>query len=184
MSPTIKRTTIEVTLLQGDDSIAAEELLAKVERAIELDERPARSLRLVDDAPASLTDAAMREYNEFMDGAAERGATLTVTALRGREYRAILANHPPREGNLRDQQAGLNWDTIGDDLAPPSVTDQFATMAERDEFLEDLNHANQRRLVAACVHANQGGGVDPKARLSLPPAQTSGETSEQPERLA
>lgn len=199
--PTIKRPTVEVTLLQGDDSIKAEELLAKVRFAADAlaaetveAERRARTRALsnlrmgeaVEPEPEpdqSDLDDAMADYNEFMDGAVERGETITVTALRGKDYRAILADHLPREGNARDQQDGLNWDTIGDDLMPPSVADQFMSPAERDEFIEDLTIANQRRLTAACVHANQGGGVDPKARLSLQHDRTSDETSESPARL-
>lgn len=181
--PSIKRTTIEVVLLQGDDATKAEEILAEVQRVADAeDRRLAASLRIGDAPDMSAVDEAMRGYNEFMDAAIERGAKLNVTALKGREYRAILADHLPREGNERDQRAGLNWDTIGDDLVPPSVIDEFKNAAERDEFLEDLNHANWTRLVAAAVHANQGG-VDPKARLSLPSDQTSGETSEPPARL-
>jgi hypothetical protein len=173
LSATLKPRTIEVVLLQGDDATRAEELLADVERAVAL----GPSVR-INEEPAHV--AASRAYDTFIDEAAQRAVVLTVAALPRRRFRELMAAHPD---NKVDADAGFNVDEFGDDLVPECMVTEFPSIADRDNLLDSLSDGQWSKLFSAAVHANRGGQIDPKARLSSEPEATSGGNSGSPARL-
>lgn len=184
----LTRASQEVVLYQGDDLARIQEFVQRLRRA-----GASLSTRMDDDEDAVETIRA--EYDAFIPGAVERGATVRVEALPGRKYRALVAEHPPRQpvrdedGKVtqawpEDYERGFNVETMADPLVVACTpADQFGSIGDRDAFLDDLSDGNFSRLYSAAVHVNEESGPDPKARLSSQPAQTSGETSESPERM-
>lgn len=186
MSLTLKPNSTVVTLLQGDDLDRVAELLAAVTQAASLTS-PSRI------GDADPTQDAIRAYDAFMDEASERAVKVELVALPRKRYREMVAAHPARmvpgpDGaevvHEDDADAGFNTDTLGDDLVPLSFAPgQFGTDFERDEFVDALSDGQFSVLYSAALGLNRGFGPNPKARLSTHLAQTSGETSEPPERL-
>lgn len=196
MSITKKPRTTTVLLFQGDDLDPIEERRQAFQRALATKARGGENLRFGDDDDP-VTEAA-REYDDFMDGAVERAAKVRLQALPRSTFRAMVAEHPPREDVTKEDQDGetvvvesfaedhrygFNVETLADALVPPSVIveDQFADEAERDGFLDDLSDAEFSKVYSAAILLNQGGGPDPKVRLSSLLDRMSDETSDSPD---
>lgn len=172
----LKPRTTTVVLFQGDDLDPLNERLSAVVQA-------APSARRIGDSDA-LADA-QRAYDEFADEALDRAARITLQAMGHRKWRDLLLANPPREGDEDDEAAGFNVEEFGYTVVPASIAPgQFDSDRERDDFLDSLSDGDFSKLYSAAMGLNQNMGPDPKARLSSPPAQTSGETSESPARLA
>jgi hypothetical protein len=173
--PELKPRTTTVILFQGDDLDPLAERLEAVPRAAS----GIATARMGDVTP----DDAARAYNDFMEGAEERAAKITLKALGRKAWRDLVVAHPPAEGDDYHQRRGFNVDTLGDDLVPASIVEgQFPSIADRDAFLDALCDADFSKLYSAAVALNESVGPDPKARLPLQPVPTSDETSESPAR--
>lgn len=177
--PTITPRTTTVTLFQGNDFDAERRLRRAVETAAVKADNPKR----IGDSPDVM--AAAEAYDAFVAEAAARGITVTLQALRRKDWRPLVAKHVPREDNDTDAAWGFNYETMCDDLVPASVVlgVQFMSTTDRDDFLDSLSDADFSSLYSEAVRLNQGAGPDPKVRVSSQLARTGDETSEEPTRL-
>ncbi len=177
------RITRPVTLLKSADRLRAQELLAEVDR-FEMVKIQSAPLRQGDEIGVSELREAEQAYDEFMDGAEERGRTIWVGNLDRKPYREMVARHAPREKNDDDAVYGFNYETMGDELVAPCIVEgEFESESDRDQFLDKLSQGDFAKFYAAAIVVNQGGGPDPKARISSRRGLTGDETSESPERM-
>lgn len=103
--------------------------------------------------------AAEKAVADAETAAAAATVTVTFTALKAKDYDALLKEHPPREGNETDASNDRNMDTFPDALMYASATkveDADGNIVEMDipELLDTLS--NGERIVA-CQAA---GGVN------------------------
>ena len=121
--------TTTVHLLTGDYADRLETLWAAANKALE------------DKAPRTLLDgdpyeALSEEYTALRANALEAATSVTLTAVGRSAWRALKAKHKPRFGDdvdaetaKQDRLAGVNVDTVEDDLVYASVTDPEFTSA-------------------------------------------------------
>lgn len=177
----LKPRTKTVSLFQGDDLVRHEELLAEMQRTAQ--GISGTSARLGDD-PKVAARLAAEAFNAFKDEAEERAAKVEIRAVGRKTWRDLVAKHPARPDEDDDEARGFNVDTFADDLIPACIVEgQFASIADRDAFLDDLPDGLWNLLYRECVDLNLSTGPDPKARISLPADPTGDETSESPGRL-
>jgi hypothetical protein len=164
-----KRAIKRVVILQGDDQAKLEELRLAVASA---QRRANLALpRLGDSEPADVA-SLVAEHDAFLEEASERAALVELQALGRRQWRSLVAAHPPRDGNEQDQSLGVNEESFGDALVPASiVAPVFDTPADRDAFLDSLSDAQFDQLYATAYSLNKMVGADPKG-LSLGSAAT------------
>lgn len=181
--------TTTVVLFQGDDLDPLVEKAQAVEKA-------ARDLtpRRLGDGPTedanSPVSVAAESFNEFMDAANERAVKVTLTALRRKAFRALLNEHPPRtvqgdevpETHPDDIDAGFNTETFGDALVPACMSEEFGTLEQRVEFVDNISDGDFAKLYNAALSLNKALGPDPKARISWPIEPISGGISTSPAR--
>lgn len=197
MSTALTPRTTVVPLFQGDDYDAIADRLQAVERIA----RAAAPRRMAEESSVS---EASREYDEYVEAALGRALMVRLVALGRKDYRALRNEHPPRmipdpEGQDRlvphdeDTAWGFNYLTFGDALLPksiaeitcntPGIAPDASTPASIETFLDGLSDGDFSRLYSAAITLNEGGGPDPKARLSTLLGPTSAETSESPARF-
>lgn len=180
MSTTIKPRTASVVIYQGDDL----ERLAELRRDVSVAERSeeGRSRRLGDGSDAA---AARDAFDAFVDEAAERAVEVEVTALKRRQFRSLMAEHPPRKvsGNdgeeIHPDDAGydVNVDTFSEAFLPLSITaPTFDTPADRDDFLDGLSEGDYERIFTTAYFLNRAPGGDPKATRYSPASLSSDAT--------
>ena len=90
-----------------------------------------------------------------MTEAEESAAHVTVTALRRSAWKALVAEHPPREGHKGDAAIGVNEETFRDALVAASVD------LDADD-LDMLSDADHERLYFSAFALNRVA-PDPKA---------------------
>lgn len=179
MSDLIPQRTDEVVLYLDNDQHEIDRLRQAVETAATSSATP---LRLGDDDEV-LTAATA--YDEFVAAAAERGVKVTFKSI-GRRWRAIVADHPPREKNADDEEWGWNVLTFGDAVVPlciVSIGGQTLDVAGVEAAVDSMSDGDFSRVYWAVVRLNTGRGPDPKASISERLRKTSPETSESPARL-
>lgn len=159
----LKRPTVEVPIYQGDDLATLKELRRRAEVAVR---REAMALARLGDKGSTDLAEIQAEHDTFAAEAAERAVMVTLTALGRRQWRSLVAAHPPRDGNEGDKALGANEDTFGDALVAASiVAPTFDTPADREAFLDALTDAQFDRLFFEAYQLNRSEGVDPKASL-------------------
>lgn len=121
------------------------------------------------------------EYNalkaEAHDDAAEKRRIITLRALGRKQWRPLKEAHPPRAGEGVDEDtakgdrlAGVNTDTVEDDLVFASViSPEFANRGEFDEWADDLSEGEWNTLVRDAWRLVNVAQFDPK---SLPASRT------------
>lgn len=179
MSLKVEREQRDVALYKPEDRRRLDELREDIQKAAATD----TPKRLNDtDSP---TRAAVAAHEEFKKKALRRATHVKITALRGRDWRELLAVHPPRKDVLDDQgevvesfaqdaQVGFNVETIARPLVVASIDlDQFDTNVERDEFVDDLSDPDFSRIYSEAVRVNTEAGEDPKWSASSWLEQTS-----------
>lgn len=177
MSTTIKPRTASVVIYQGDDL----ERLAELRRDVDVAERAeeGRGRRIGDDSGAQ---EARDAFDAFVDEAAERAVEVEVTALKRRQFRSLMAEHPPRKVAGEDGQethpddAGfdVNVETFAEAFLPLSITaPTFDTPADRDDFLDGLSDGDYERIFATAYWLNRTPGGDPKAARYSPASLSS-----------
>lgn len=178
MSDLIPQRTDEVVLYLDEDQHEIDRLRAAIERAATSSSMP---LRLGDDDDVV---SAAKAYDEFVPAAADRGTKVVVKNLPGRKWRAIVAEHPPREKNADDAEWGWNVATFADAVVPLCVvTIDGSAPTNVEEAVDSMTDGDFSRVYQAVVRINTGRGPDPKASISEMLRKTSPETSESPARL-
>lgn len=173
---TIPKRTDEVVLYSDADQHQIDALRRAIETAATSSPSP---LRLGDDDDVVTAATA---YDEFVAEAAQRGTKVTLENMPGRKWRALVAEHPPREGNDDDAEWGFNVLTFADACVPPCVTGIDGQPATEDD-IDSLNDGDFSRVYAAVLRVNTGRGPNPKDSISATLRKTSPETSGSPARL-
>ena len=129
---------------------------------------------------------AARAYDEFMAEAKERAIAVPLEMLTPRgAFRALVAEHPAREGNEDDAENGFHSEDFPVALVLASVAREgdFTTSKDVEEFVDSLSDADFNDLYSDAYALNEERQRDPKVSLSSRLGQTSDETSQQPTRL-
>lgn len=162
---TLSRLTTVVPLYQGDDLAKIEELRLAAERADK-----SGPLLGGEVSPARLHD-------DFVAEADGRAVQVKLEAMTRKEWRALVAAHPPRDGVEADQGIGVNDETFGEALVMASIiAPVFPKESERVEFVDELRDFDFDRLYAAAFALNRGRVSAPKADLSSRLDQSSATT--------
>lgn len=179
MSSPIPERTDEVVLYTNEDQHEIDRLRQVVEQTAT---KSATPLRLGDDDEVK---AAAVAFDDFVRAAAARGTKVQIRAIPGRKWRALVAEHPPREKNAEDAEWGWNVATFADAAVPPCVV-SVAGQALEDEAKQDavdrMTDGDFSRVYSAVVRLNTGRGPDPTVSISEMLRTTSSEISESPER--
>ena len=171
-SPTLTARTTRIPLYQGDDLARIESLRADVERAKLAASGPAR----IGDTGSDLTAAKMA-LTEACEAAEPNAVIVIVQALGRRQWRSLVAEHGPRDGEKEDEYLGVNADTFPDALVPLSLAEpEFPSHADRDAFLDALSDADFNRLFRAAFTLNRVPADDPKDLLAYEQISASDET--------
>lgn len=121
------------------------------------------------------------EYTALKDeakaDAAEKRRIVTLRALGRKQWRPLKEAHPPRAGEEVDEDtakgdrlAGVNTDTVEDDLVFASVIEpQFTSRAAFDEWADELSEGEWQTLVRDAWRLVNVAQYDPK---SLPSSRT------------
>lgn len=165
---TIKARTSVVTLYQGDYLDRIRHIERQYEEALRSE---VRSPRLLNEVPASVTLAD--EHATLVAEAEATAVNVTLRALGRKEWRALVAAHPPRDGNEDDKQVGVNEDSFKDPLILSSIVDPALT----EDDLDMLSEADSDQLYLLCWALNRLPVDGPKALRVLPQNQPSDATS-------
>ena len=171
-SPTLSARTARIPLYQGDDLARIESLRADVERAKLSASGPAR----IGDTGSDLA-AAKLALTEACEEAEPRAVVMVVQALGRRQWRALVTEHPARDGESQDEMMGVNSESFPDALVPLSIAEpEFPSHADRDAFLDALSDADFNRLFRAAFTLNRVPADDPKDLLAYEQISASDET--------
>jgi len=173
-SPTVSVRTDRVPLFQGDDLARIDELRGDLARA-KLSSDGAKRVGDTDGDVAAARAALTLAYEE----AKPRAVWITVKALGRHQWRSLLQEHPPREGNRDDDNYGgvANISTLQDPLVVASIVEpEWPTPADRDAFLDGLSDADFISIFRAAFTLNRTPGGDPKDLLAFEKISVSDET--------
>lgn len=157
-----------VTIFQGDYLDRIQHLERKAKAAAEAE---ARSTLAVD---AAESYRLAQEHDALVAEAEESAVHVKVQALRRSAWKALIAEHPPREGNKDDEAVGVNEDTFKDALVAESIVEP-ADLSLED--LDELSDVDFDRLYYAAFTLNRAPVADPKANLASQMTRESDATS-------
>lgn len=184
MSTTIKPRSAQVVIYQGDDL----QRLGELRRAADIAQRMVDEFKQSGtarggDAPSAEDEKAA--YNAFVEEAAERAVVIEVHALGRKQFRSLMAAHPPRkvdgdEGKHVVHEDDAGYDVNMDDFPAPflaaSIAEPtFPTPADCERFLDDLADGDFDRVFSTAYWLNRAPGADPQSsKFSLgPPSLTA-----------
>lgn len=162
MTVLMPRTTT-VLLFQGDD-------LARIEELRQAAENAAGKPRDLGDLDPAV------EHDEFVKEAEQRAVRVVLKALGRKQWRSLVAAHPPRPDVEADQSLGVNDETFGEALVLASLDEPALSGDEAEEFLDSLRSADFDRLYATAFALNRFQGDAPKADLTSRLTRTSDAT--------
>lgn len=114
------------------------------------------------------------EHDALVAEAEAQALHVTLRALKRSAWKALIAEHPPREGNKEDAALGANEDTLKDALVAASIVSPDLSADD----LDDLSDADFDRLYITAFALNRGTVAAPKANLASRMRQESSETSD------
>lgn len=184
---TLKPRMRTVSIYQGDDLDRLQQFADDVNT---LEERLEDAIKAAKDAPPlgmldgdpvgdvrAALQAAKEAHDAYLADAETRAIKAVLHALPRKKYRALVNDHPPRDGNEGDKGLGFNDETFGEVLVPLSLASPtFDTTAERDEFLDELSQGQFRLLYIQAFLLNTSNGADPKALIDSAPIQAESVT--------
>lgn len=180
-TPTLTPRTRTVYLLQGEDEErlndlreTAAKLRAKANK-IRKDTRPDEWTEA-----DSVATAAEEAADQFAEEAQPRAVKVIMRSIGRKKWKALLKDHPPREGDESDKVARYNIDTAPEHTVPACLASPALPDAEREAFLDDLSDAQFDYLARVAHDLNRRVGADPTQRLLSASSQTSDETSSSP----
>lgn len=165
----IEARTAVVTIYGGDYLDRIRDLELKAEAAKDAADGTARTL---DEVPEYLELA--QQHDDLVREAEAQALHVRIRALGRREWRDLVAAHPPRESNKDDALAGVNEDTFKDALVAASVIEPEGITSEDLDRLADIDYD---RLYLTAFALNRGAAPDPKASLVSRLTKTSDEIS-------
>lgn len=161
--PEFKPRTVTVSIYQGDDMARIGELRQAADIAIQAEQSGLP--RTLGEVGAT---ASVEEHNAFVAEAETRATKVRIQALGRKQWRSLVAAHPPRDGNDEDKAVGVNEETFADALVPASIVEPtFPTPADMEAFLDALSDAQFNELYLNAFALNRAVGQAPKA-LSAP----------------
>lgn len=92
--------------------------------------------------------------------------TLTVRALPRSDWRALVENHPPREGHEGDRFIGANFQALMEEAAPRCVVTPELDAEDWDRLNDVLSSGDFDRVFTAVWEVNREGGDVPKSLLA------------------
>lgn len=136
-----------VELYPGDVEVRLAEL-REIIAADGIDDAPAKPRRNADKPVVRPADAAAEEYDRIVEGAREGALRVALKAVPQRMFDQLRDEHPPREGEKRDESLGANedtffWPLIRAALVEPVTDEQWA------EFEENCSRPNFNKLASA-----------------------------------
>jgi hypothetical protein len=178
-TPAIQPRTAVITIYGGDylDRIRHLERLAEAAKDDAEDQGP----RINSDVPEYLELA--RQHDDLVREAEASALHVRVRALGRREWKALVAEHPPRvagkDGATEDQAksdalSGVNDETFKDALVAASVIEPEGITPEDLDQLADIDYD---RIYLRSFALNRGAAPDPKASLVSRLTQKNDETS-------
>lgn len=156
-----------VVIYQGDYLDRIRHLERRYEAAL-ASERG--TTRLLDEVPESVDLAA--QHKALVAEAEESATTVTLKALGRKQWRALVAANPARDGNKEDEAVGVNEDTFKDVLVPVSILEPLLS----EEDLDRISDIDFDRLYYTAFALNRSPAASPKALVS-PTSPGSDETS-------
>lgn len=108
------------------------------------------------------------EYRALKAEAEAAGTVVEMAAVGRSRFRDLKAAHPPRtegdpEAVKADRLAGVDTDSIADDLVHASVTSPaFKSRAAFDEWADTLSEGEWQALVVRAWDLTNGARLDPK----------------------
>lgn len=137
----------------------------------------AESVRLTEEH-----DRIVDERDALRDEAEESALHVRVQALGRREWKALIAEHPPRKAGegateqeaKSDALSGVNDETFKDALVAASLAGPEGVTAEDLDQLADVDYD---RIYLTAFAMNRGTAPDPKASLVSRLTQKNDETS-------
>jgi len=123
----------------------------------------------IEDEPE--TGRLAREIENVRAQMLDESYTWVLEALPGKKYRALMAEHPPRQnddGEVLDEDRLLdaNYDTFLEPLLRASVVDPILDDTEWEEVIDDLSNGQYNTLINAAVMVNRGGVDVPFSRAA------------------
>lgn len=115
------------------------------------------------------------EYDALKAEALVEATSVTLTAVGRKAWRTLKGKHPIRGGDdvdaetvKGDRLAGVNTDTVEDDLVYESVTSpEFTSRAVFDEWADGLSEGEWQTLVTKAWELANGARLNPKDLPSL-----------------
>jgi len=168
MSTFEPRTSV-VTIYQGDYLDRIRHIERKYAAAVEA-EKVAPTALAVDGSEVA---ALAAEHESLVKKADETAVDIKIVALGRKVWRALVAEHPPRDGNKDDLSVGVNEEAFRDPLVAASIVSPELT----DDDLDQLSDVDHERLYMSCWALNRLAATAPKARLDSQPNRKNDETS-------
>lgn len=127
-------------------------------------------------------DVLSAEYAALKAEAESEGIAVTLTAVGRKGWRELKQKHPARtegdpEAIKQDRLAGVNADTVEDDLVYASVTSPtFSSRGAYDEWADALSEGEFQTILAKAWSLANVAQHDPKS-LPASRTRTSGEST-------
>lgn len=159
---TFEPRTAVVTIFQGDYLDRIRFLEQKYQAAVESEK--SGPPRMNDEVPESVGLA--EEHKALVAEAEATALNVTLKALGRKAWRALVAQHPPRDGNDEDKAVGVNEETFKDALIAASVVAPDLSEDDLDALADTDNDA----LYYTAFGLNRSRVVGPKV---LPVSQAN-----------
>ena len=170
----IQPRTSKVTIYQGDYLDRIQHLERKAEAARDA----AGDVRTMMDEPEYL--AIAKEHDALVAEAEESALHVVVKPLRRSSWKALVAEHPPRDGHTGDQSIGVNEDEFKDALVTfvNENDPEDRTILEGIDLadLDYLSDIDYDRIYFKAFGLNRGMVDGPKANLVSRMSQENDET--------
>lgn len=166
MSTSFKPRTTVVTIYQGDDQERIDDLTRRIEAAErELDRRKRNNTATTLDESLENPNELREELQAVMDEAEPRAIKVRLRALARKRWHALVEQHKPRENHEGDAAVGVNEETFAEPLVQECIVEPFASVAERDEFLDAISSAQFDLIYFNAFTINRAVGASaPKGR--------------------
>lgn len=154
-------------LLTGDYPDRLDQLEAELSEAMKDADRGVPTTALEGDPVAEIDE----RFKALKAEAREAGTTVVLTAVGRKVWRELKAKHQPRSGDdvdadvaKQDRNAGVNVDTVEDDLVYASLTEpDFGSRAAFDEWADRLSEGEWQTILVTAWGLANGARLGPKA---------------------
>lgn len=164
----IQARTATVDIYQGDYLDRIRHLEQRYDAAVKAEDGTTRTLSEVPES-----HALFEEHKALVAEAEESKIVVTVGALGRAGWRALVKEHPAREGNQEDDSVGLNEETFKEALVPISI---LSPELSADD-LDAMSDVDYDRIYYTAFALNRFPAGAPKALAS--PASLENQKSDE-----